>query len=79
MAEFESQTSIVLGPVIRPMYGPIAKTIGLEKNTFYYALMNMFTLIGELLSESRHVEIELGEFGKFQAIDRQVSYAPLNK
>jgi len=41
--------------------------------------MNIFTLIGELLSENQNVEIDLADFGKFQGIQGQVMYAPLNK
>lgn len=31
------------------------------------------------MSEQSNVEIDLTEFGKFQAMNRQVMYAPLNK
>lgn len=37
----------------------------------------MFQLIGELLSEHQNVEIDLGNYGKFQGISRQVIYAPM--
>ena len=42
-------------------------------------LVNILNLIGELLGESPNVEIDLGEYGKFQGMNRQVMYAPLNK
>lgn len=31
------------------------------------------------MSEQSNVEIDLAEFGKFQAMNKQVMYAPLNK
>jgi hypothetical protein len=37
----------------------------------------VFQLIGELLSEHQNVEIDLGNYGKFQGISRQVIYAPM--
>jgi hypothetical protein len=37
----------------------------MEKNAFHNSLNNIFTLIGELLSESENVEIDLNEYGKF--------------
>lgn len=39
----------------------------------------MLQLIGELLSEHQNIEIDLSGYGKFQGINRQVIYAPLNK
>ena len=65
MVEFEAQTTVVLGPTIRPMYGAMAKSASTEKNSFYSTLMNIFTLIGELMTEQPNVEIDLAEFGKF--------------
>ena len=35
--------------------------------------------MGDLLSESQSVEIDLHEFGKVQAMSREVTYLPLNK
>ena len=51
----------------------------MEKGTFNSTLMNVFTLIGELMGENANIEIDLAEFGKFQAMNRQVMYAPMNK
>lgn len=79
MAEFESQTTIVLGPPIKLQYPTMAKNVNLEKQAFEVPLNNIFTVIGELMSEQSNVEIDLADFGKFQAMNRQVMYAPLNK
>ena len=79
MAEFEAQTTVVLNPTIKPNYGPMAKTASLEKQAFFATLTNIFTLIGELMNEQPNVEIDLSEFGKFQAMNKQIMYAPLNK
>jgi dynein heavy chain len=38
----------------------------------------MFQLIGELLSESGNVEVNLGNLGKFSSINRSVIYSPHN-
>jgi len=51
----------------------------MDKQAFQTSLLSIFQLIGELLSESANVEIDLLEFGKFQAMNRQVMYAPFNK
>lgn len=79
MAEFEAQTTIVLGPPIKPDKMAMAKSASMEKGAFDSTIMNIFTLIGELMSEESNVEIDLAEFGKFQAMNRQVMYAPMNK
>ena len=47
------------------MYGAMAKSASIEKNAFYTTLMNIITLIGELMSEQPNIEIDLAEFGKF--------------
>ena len=67
MAEFENSVTIVLsgGPFIKPQYPAMAKAANMEKNAFHNSLNNIFTLIGELLSESDNVEIDLNEYGKF--------------
>lgn len=57
----------------------MAKNVNLEKQAFEVPLNNIFTVIGELMSEQSNVEIDLADFGKFQAMNRQVMYAPLNK
>ena len=46
---------------------------------FKQTLHNIFQVIGELLSENQIIEIDLLEFGKFFANNRQVLYDPLNK
>ena len=51
----------------------------MEKSTFQSALMNLLNLIGELLGEQQNVEIDIGEFGKFQAMNRLLMYAPVNR
>jgi hypothetical protein len=57
----------------------MAKATNMEKATFHQTLLALFQLLGELLSEHPNVEIDLGAYGKFQGINRQVIYAPLNK
>jgi hypothetical protein len=47
--------------------------------TFKSTLNNIFQVIGELLSENQIIEIDLLEFGKLFANNRQVLYDPLNK
>ena len=79
MAEFEAQTTVVLGPPIRASFNAMAKTANIEKGAFAATMGNIFTIIGELMSELPSVEIDLNEFGKFQAMNKQVMYAPLNK
>ena len=79
MAEFEAQTTVVLGPLIKPNFNLMAKSASTEKGAFFSTLNNIFMLIGELLSELPNVEIDLAEFGKFQAMNKQVMYAPMNK
>lgn len=79
MAEFESQAQIQMGPLIKPNFSVMAKNVNMEKNAYHQTLLSFFQLIGELLSEHHNVEIDLGAHGKFQGINRQVIYAPLNK
>ena len=57
----------------------LATNASMEKGIFNSTLMNIFTLIGELMSEQPNIEIDLAEFGKFQAMNGQVMYAPMNK
>ena len=79
MAEFEQNSTIVLVPLIKPSFQEMAKIANMERSTYYATLLNIFQLIGELLGESPNVEIDLGEYGKFQGMNRLVMYAPLNK
>jgi len=79
MEEYESQAQIQLGGMIKPNFATMAKSTKIEKSTFHQTLLSIFQLIGELLSEHQNVEIDLGAYGKFQGINRQVIYAPLNK
>jgi hypothetical protein len=37
----------------------------MEKGVFHSSLVNIFSLIGDLLSGGKNVEIDLQEFGKF--------------
>ena len=46
---------------------------------FKSTLGNIFQVIGELLSENQIIEIDLLEFGKLFANNRQVLYDPINK
>jgi len=66
-------------PVIKPNFNNMAKLAQLEKTVFMNVLTNIFQVIGELLSENNIVELDLQEFGKFFANNRQVLYDPLNK
>lgn len=69
-----------MGPAVRKIdFKVISRLANLEPGTLYATIMNIFTLIGELLSENQNVEIDLADFGKFQGIQGQVMYAPLNK
>jgi hypothetical protein len=51
----------------------------MEKGVFHSSIMNIFQLIGELLSESDNVEVDLMEYGKIQSMNGQIMYAPMNK
>ena len=79
MADFEQHATIVLKPTTKPNFGVMAKNANMEKGSFHSSLLNMLHLIGELLSESQNVEIDLQEFGKFTGMNRQILYAPMNK
>lgn len=57
---------MVLGPAVRKIdFKVISRTANLEPGTLYATIMNIFTLIGELLSENQNVEIDMADFGKF--------------
>jgi len=79
MAEFEQNTTVVLVPLIQPNMAEMSKIANMEKGIFAGTLNSIFILIGELLGESPNVEIDLGEYGKFQGMNRMIMYAPLNK
>jgi hypothetical protein len=79
MGEYEIQAQIQLGPLIKPNFATMSKSTKMEKSAFHQTLLGIFQLIGELLHEHANVEIDLGTYGKFQGISRQVIYAPLNK
>lgn len=57
----------------------MAKAAVIDKQTMQSSVINCLHLIGDLLSEGSNVEIDLQEFGKFSAMNRQVIYAPLSK
>lgn len=77
MVEYEDQAQIQLEPMIKPNFATMAKQTQMEKSAFHQTLLSIFQLIGELLSEHQNVEIDLGNYGKFQGINRQVIYAPM--
>jgi hypothetical protein len=80
MAESEREAkNVVLQPLQKPNFANMAKQAQLDKIMFQNVLQNIFHVIGELLSENSIVEIDLHEFGKFFAQERQVLYDPLNK
>jgi len=80
MAEYENEAkNVVMEPLTKPNFANMAKISQLDKSVFQTVLQNIFHVIGELLSENSIVEIDLQEFGKFFANNRQVLYDPLNK
>jgi hypothetical protein len=79
MEEVEAQTTVVLTPTTKPNYPVMSKSANMEKQVFHSSLLNLFTLMGELLSDGKNVEIDLQEFGKFQGMSGQIMYAPFNK
>lgn len=78
-AEYEQQAGVVLAPTIKPVFASMAKSVNLEKNIFYASLINMLTIMGEIMSEHQSVEVDLLDFGKFQAMNGQVMYQPASK
>jgi len=80
MADFENEArNIVMEPLTKPNFAAMSKSASLDKTVFTTVLTNIFHVIGELLYENGIVEIDLQEFGKFFANNRQVLYDPLNK
>ena len=66
-------------PSAKPSYNDIAKLSEKDKQTVQVSLNNMFQLIGELLSETGNVEVDLGNLGKFSSINRSIIiYSPMN-
>ena len=63
----------------QPAYATMAKMAEVDKGSFQTVLGNIFQVIGELLSESNLVDIDLAELGKFISTNRQLIYAPFNK
>jgi nucleoid DNA-binding protein len=70
---------VVTEPLTKPNFAAMAKTAQVDKNVLQSVLTNIFSVIGELLSENNIVEIDLMDMGKFFANNRQVLYDPLNK
>ena len=64
---------------MKPNYASMAKGSGLEKQVLQTSIQNLFQLIGEVLGEGNNVEVDLGNFGKIQSINKNVTYAPLSK
>ena len=80
MAEFEREANnVVIEPLTKPNFAAMSKTAQVDKSIFTTVLTNIFSVIGELLSENNIVEIDLADMGKFFANNRQVLYDPLNK
>ena len=63
----------------QPAYATMAKMADVDKGAFQTVLGNIFQVIGELLSESNLVDIDLAELGKFISTNGQLIYAPYNK
>ena len=59
-------------PLTKPNYAAMAKTAQIDKSVLQTVLQNLFHVVGELLSENKIIEIDLGDMGKFFANDRQV-------
>jgi nucleoid DNA-binding protein len=68
-----------MGPTVKPNFAAMAKSASLDKQILQNSLNNFFQLIGDLLQEGQNAEVDLYEFGKFSAINRQIIYAPINK
>lgn len=80
MAEFESEAkNLIMEPLQKPNFASMSKQAQLDKQVFQNVLGNIFHVIGELLAENSIVEIDLLDFGKFFANNRQILYDPLNK
>ena len=80
MAEYEREAkNVVMEPLTKPNFSNMAKSSKLDKTVYQTVLTNIFHVIGELLAENNIVEIDLQDFGKFFANNRQVLYDPLNK
>jgi len=80
MAEFEREANnVVTEPLTKPNFAAMSKTAQVDKSVFQSVLSNIFSVIGELLSENNIVEIDLMDMCKFFANNRQVLYDPLNK
>ena len=60
--------NVAFEPLTKPNYAAMAKTAQIDKSV----LQNLFHVVGELLSENKIIEIDLGDMGKFFANDRQV-------
>ena len=65
-------------PSVKLNYKSMAKISDKDKQVVQVSLNNMFQLIGELLSESGNIEVNLGNLGKFSSINRSVIYSPMN-
>ena len=65
-------------PSVKPNYSAIAKISDKDKQTVQTSLTNMFQLIGELLSETGNIEVDIGPLGKFSSINRSLIYSPMN-
>jgi hypothetical protein len=65
-------------PSVRPNYSAVSKISEVDKQTVQVSLNNLFQLIGELLSETGNVEVDLANFGKFfSSANRSVIYSPM--
>lgn len=63
-------------PSVKPDYSAISKASGKDKQTVQTIIANMFQLIGELLSDARNVEVDLGVLGRFNG--KPLIYSPMN-
>ena len=65
-------------PSVKPNYSAISKISDKDKQIVQANLTNMFQLIGELLSDTGNVEVDLGVLGKFSSINRSLIYSSMN-
>ena len=66
-------------PSTKPNFNQISKMAGLDRASTQTSLQNLFEEIGRLLDDEGNVEIDLGNFGKFGSINRQVTYSSLDR
>ena len=78
--ELPGQKSLVIGPTVKLNIATIAKDSTLDKNIVTNCISIYFQTIGEILSSSKSVEIDLSPFGILKSTNKAVTYSqPLKK